>query len=259
LETIEKIQKAVKKEIDYVTGLYPFDISGYFDHEILYAKNALSYFYTSPYKLMSMEKKDEKKILGLATGIELLGIGLSLHTFDPGKDSDNDYVLELLIGDITYARAINYLLQHGDFDLFKLILDSLKVSHNSRLLIHSKIEKSKAKDDITPDIKSIIEDRGLLMKASALLRQSCRISRNVFESLYPENRLLKAIDTDVNGLSDLIALRQSIREIKMYLSDKGLLGEGNNGLGAFISKKDSAISSDIKRLEKDLEELKKAL
>jgi hypothetical protein len=258
LKTIAKIKKAVEKEIDYVTSLYPFDISDYFDHEILYAKSVLSYFYISPYELIRMKKKDENKIFGLATGVELLGIGLSLHRFDPGKEKDSDYVLELLIGDIIYARAINYLLQHGDFDLFKLILDSLKVSHNNRLIIHSQIDDLGQEKDITPGIKGIIENKDLLIKASELLKKSYVISRDVFNSFYPENRLLKAIETDIKGLSDLIAKRQSLREIKIYLAGKGFLDRNSKDLGPFIEKKDSAISSEIKRLEKDLEKIKQA-
>jgi hypothetical protein len=108
------------------------------------------------------------RIIKLMSGIELLAIGLNLHTFNtydftevvstgnttvennrinPGLRSKrpsanpagNNYTVDLLFGDVFYARAVIYILEYGDFRIFDSILDSLKLAHKSRLNLHRRL------------------------------------------------------------------------------------------------------------------------
>ena len=84
-------------------------------------------------------------------GIELLAVGVSLHSFNINdlidladnkkftQKGEKYYTLELLFGDIFYSKATIYLLEYGDYQIFNSILDSLKLAHKSKLMLHQNI------------------------------------------------------------------------------------------------------------------------
>jgi len=219
LNNIQRITKVVEKEIKYVSSLYPFRIDRYFNSELVYAKSIFFFVKGNRGLQNKMSRGDLGMLRGLATGIELLGIGLSLHIFDSGKSKDNEYVLELLIGDIIYARAIIYLLQHGDFDLFRTILSSLKKAHENRLIIHRKIEEGQRNEFYSPgSIKKIIDDRGLMIEAGSLLKTSFEISRQISGGTkYNGSKDDDCIDSMVKTLAESMAIEGSVGELKSYL------------------------------------------
>lgn len=253
MDIIRIIEKTVKKEIKYVSGLYPFDIDKYFDNDFVYARSIFFFSGLLQKQTTGPDAKDNEGIAGLATGIELLGIGLSLHIFDPLKDDDKKYILELLIGDIVYARAIIYLLKHGDFDLFKIILASLKQSHKSRLKIHGLIKKAitEEKDSAFSDIKKIIEDRDLLTDASSLLKTSYEISRELFKGSTKDNE--KARDL-AGKLGRSIAMRRTIREVNDYLSKSRVPASLMDSIMAATGKLDKSLEDKIRVLWQDIQQ-----
>lgn len=253
LNNIERIKKVVEKEIKYISSLYPFSIDGYFDGRLVYANSVFSSIRERGLE-SKISREEMERISGLATGIELLGIGLSLHIFDPGKTKDDDYVLELLVGDIMYARAIIYLLKHGDFDLFRSILASLKKAHKNRLAIHGMIEEKQKSELYSQEfISEIIDDSELMVKASFLLKTSFDIGWNIsagIEAIDKEDARLESI---IEGLGKYSAIERSVEEIRSYmLSLQGKGQETGGKPSKLFDRKLEDIDSELSKLKKGL-------
>jgi hypothetical protein len=150
----KQVKDIVTKEIKYVSKLYPYSIKKFFNPELIYSHNILafidynsasfsnSYFYSKTF---------HHKFTYLMAGIELLAVGVSLHSFNINdlmdladnkkftQKGEKYYTLDLLFGDIFYSRAAIYLLEYGDYLIFNSILDSLKLAHKSKLMLHQNI------------------------------------------------------------------------------------------------------------------------
>ncbi len=150
----KQVKEIVTKEIKYVSKLYPYSIKKFFNPELIYSHNILafidynsasfsnSYFYSKTF---------HHKFIYLMAGIELLAVGVSLHSFNINdlmdladnkkftQKGEKYYTLDLLFGDIFYSRAAIYLLEYGDYLIFNSILDSLKLAHKSKLMLHQNI------------------------------------------------------------------------------------------------------------------------
>ncbi len=150
----KQVKDIVTKEIKYVSKLYPYSIKKFFNPELIYSHNILafidynsasfsnSYFYSKTF---------HHKFIYLMAGIELLAVGVSLHSFNINdlmdladnkkftQKGEKYYTLDLLFGDIFYSRAAIYLLEYGDYLIFNSILDSLKLAHKSKLMLHQNI------------------------------------------------------------------------------------------------------------------------
>jgi hypothetical protein len=150
----KQVKDIVTKEIKYVSKLYPYSIKKFFNPELIYSHNILafidynsagfsnSYFYSKTF---------HHKFIYLMSGIELLAVGVNLHSFNINdlmdladnkkfaQKGEKYYTLDLLFGDIFYSRAAIYLLEYGDYLIFNSILDSLKLAHKSKLMLHQNI------------------------------------------------------------------------------------------------------------------------
>jgi hypothetical protein len=150
----KQVKDIVTKEIKYISKLYPYSIKKFFNPELIYSHNILafidynsasfsnSYFYSKTF---------HHKFIYLMAGIELLAVGVNLHSFNINdlmdladnkkftQKGEKYYTLDLLFGDIFYSRAAIYLLEYGDYLIFNSILDSLKLAHKSKLMLHQNI------------------------------------------------------------------------------------------------------------------------
>jgi hypothetical protein len=169
---IEEANKIISEELRFLNGYYNYDLSKYYNCELIYGSCFLSFFnleeinlisasetvylnnYSGSKKNRNIISADICRILNLIVGFELLGIGINVHgtteniinniyTYENAatKDSDKNYTLELLFGDIFYSRAVIYLIKYDDFFIFEDILKSLIALHYSRLTIHQKLVK----------------------------------------------------------------------------------------------------------------------
>ena len=169
---IEEANKIIYKELGFLNGYYDYDLAKYYNSESVYGSCFLAFFNLEEVKLISgpetvflnnyysnpgnknIISADIGRILNLIVGLELLGTGINVHgtteniikniyTFEDAavEDSDKNYTIELLFGDIFYSRAVIYLLNYNDFFVFEDIVKSLIALHYSRLTIHQKLIK----------------------------------------------------------------------------------------------------------------------
>ena len=169
---IEEANKIISKELIFLSGYYDYDLTKYYNRELIYGSSFLAFFnlqeaeqiscshsvcfnnYFGSKKSNHPVNTDMQRVINLIVGFELLGIGINVHgttentinniyasDTDSIEDSDKKYTLELLFGDIFYSRAVIYLINYNDFFVFEDILKSLISLHYSRLTIHQKLIK----------------------------------------------------------------------------------------------------------------------
>jgi len=169
---IEEANKIIYEELRFLNGYYDYDLAKYYNCELVYGSCFLTFFnfeeakqisgsetvclnnYSGSKKNKNIIRADIGRILNLIVGFELLGIGINVHGTTENiikniytcenaaiEDSDKNYTIELLFGDIFYSRAVNYLINYNDFFVFEDILKSLTSLHYSRLTIHQKLIK----------------------------------------------------------------------------------------------------------------------
>lgn len=167
---IAEVNKIISEELRFLNGFYNYDLKKFYNSDLIYGSGFLAFFnleeiknifgrksinfnnYSGFKKDKNIVKADIWKILNLIAGFELLGIGINAHGTSENiikniysnestiiEDIDKDYTLELLFGDIFYSRAVNYLINYGDFFVFEDILKSLISLHYSRLNMHQKL------------------------------------------------------------------------------------------------------------------------
>ncbi len=175
---ISEINKIISEEIKFLNRYYDYDLKRFFCTELFYGSAFLSFFNIKDirdfdtgrnyrinnhlYGKANFSFFDTGKIIDLITGIELLAIGLNIHSShenilrkvfgkseNPEKIIEKNYTIELLFGDIFYSRAISYLINFDDFVIFDNILKSLLSVHHSRIIIHQMIK------DVVNGIKNI--------------------------------------------------------------------------------------------------------
>ncbi len=148
----QEVTALINKEIEYISGFFHYNLKQFFNSELVYFHAIFAFFE----ELKGGDAKEGRRevsnrlsaLVPLVVGIELLSIGLNVHSFDIdglkglGPDKKNasakekKYTVELLFGDIFYSRAVIYLLDFGDNIVFDEILASLKTVHKSRLALH---------------------------------------------------------------------------------------------------------------------------
>jgi len=146
-----KVKELVVKEIKYISNLFPYNVKKFFNPNLVYSQNILT-FLNSSYPADSVFSPDFLyRLTNLLTGIEMIATGVNLHSFN-AKDlmllagnrkfrqkNEKSYTLDLLFGDIFYSRAVAYFMEYGDFLIFNGILNSLKQAHKSKLLFHQQL------------------------------------------------------------------------------------------------------------------------
>ena len=207
---LKSVKEIIKKEIKYLLQFYPYNIKRFIDTKLLHASSILTFIDNKS----KIESKFLNRIINLMAGIELLAVGVNLHSFNPedfsilinnlGQVSDKvdksgiekNYTLDLLFGDIFYSRAVIYILRYGDFHLFNSILDSLKSVHKSRLFLLQKLVETINRDkdsfkelnkigkhplDYEKQIIEIFEENeGLITGMNSLLKTSFFIGWGIF-------------------------------------------------------------------------------
>ena len=137
---IEEAKKIIYEELAFLNGHYDYDLAKYFNCELIYGSCFLAFFnfeeaeqisgpqtlclnnYSDSKKNKNLVRVDIRRIVNLIAGVELLGIGINIHGTteniikkiynrknNPAEDSEKNYTLELLFGDIFYSRAVIYL------------------------------------------------------------------------------------------------------------------------------------------------------
>ncbi|HHT79311.1 MAG TPA: hypothetical protein GXZ93_05925 [Actinobacteria bacterium] len=162
---IFEINKIISEEIKILNSYYNYDLKRFFCPELFYGSAFLAFFNIEdipdfiPDKNFKINNSldgrenitffDTYKIISLITGIELLAIGLNMHTSHENtfrkvsgrsENSEKNYTIELLFGDIFYSRAIAYLINFDNFIIFDNILKSILSIHRSRMIVHQKIK-----------------------------------------------------------------------------------------------------------------------
>ncbi len=259
---LEKVNDIIDEEIKYLSSFYTYDIKDFKDPGLLHARSMLVFFYPG-------EKSTTKfgnfimRVINLMAGIELLATGLNLHKFNiydftevtevtsagnatveydgnnPGSKSkrlpenpaEKNYTVDLLFGDVFYARAVIYILEYGDFHIFSSILDSLKLAHKSRLVLHQGLmEDLKQNDDKFFDL----DDTGV----NSLLKTSFFIGWGLF-SKDRKARLPYGIINDfvsLKTLDDIVRFFDSFPEKPYLLEKKSFIS------GKYRSIKDSLVT-----------------
>jgi len=166
---ISEVNKKIIKEIKFINNYYDYDIKRFFCPSLLYGLAFLSFFNIEEipdFKLgvdyiVNNHFNGKKntvffntyKVLNLITGIELLSIGLDIHssgentfkqiskkTKNLEKIIEKNYTIELLFGDIFFSRSVSYLMDFDDFIVFGNILRSILSLHQARIIVHSKVK-----------------------------------------------------------------------------------------------------------------------
>ena len=258
---LKKVNGIVDKEIKYLSSFYTYDINDYKDQELLHSRSMLVFMDPEAKPAVKQAGKPSfmqyddlsSRIISLMAGIELLATGLNLHTFnvddfiaqnirnDPGltgkdpvktvKDSvEKNYTIGLLFGDVFYSRAVVYILEYGDFDIFNSILDSLKSAHKYRLLLHRRFVEYLNSKNIDKRAGQIVDgNEPFITGINSLLRTSFFIGWGIFA------------DPDRSGLPYEIIngflLLRTINSIGDFFD--GILNHpGSSGKGGSLNKKD---------------------
>ena len=151
---LRQVKEIVSKEIAGLAALYPNNIKKITDPKLLHAASMLSFYNNET----TLNQKFLNKLLNLMAGLELLALGVKIHSFNPGdfinlvkdiksahandRDSDKNagkYTIDLLFGDIFFSRASIYIMRYNDHELFNTILESLKLVHRNKLLLHQEL------------------------------------------------------------------------------------------------------------------------
>jgi hypothetical protein len=223
---LKKVNDIIGNEIKYLSKFYAYNIEDFKDCQLLHANSML--VFKDPESKLPDKPSDKpsdrshiktsnkptgippgnfmKRIISLMAGIELLSIGLNLHTFNvddfimqsnknnPGSKSKNpiktgknpvekNYTVDLLFGDVFYSRAVIYILEYGDFHIFNSILDSLKSAHRSRLLLYGKFIQDSNVENFGKRINQLIEENEILiMGINSLLKTSFFIGWGIFSN-----------------------------------------------------------------------------
>jgi len=179
-----KVRGLVTKEIKYISNLFPYNIKKFFDPNLIYSQNILT-FLNNDYPADSVFSPDYLyKLTNLLAGIELTAIGANVHSFNAkdfmlladgrkfSKKNEKSYTLNLLFGDIFYSRAVVYFMEYGDFLIFNGILDSLKEAHKNKLLFHQQLVEAINKNIVEMIEKLLDENLDLIIGINSLLKAS---------------------------------------------------------------------------------------
>jgi len=184
-----QVKAIVNEELDNLVKLYPYNIRRFSDPGILHASSMLLFHDDKT----SLDESFYGKVLDLMAGMELLALGVRIHSFNPGdfimlvkdikstrdgnyKNTEKNtgkYILDLLFGDIFYSRASVYIMKYCDHELFNTILDSLKSVHKNKLLLHQKLVEIIKANKFNNEIFQFISENEVIMSGiNSLLKTS---------------------------------------------------------------------------------------
>ncbi len=247
-----KVRELVVKEIKYISNLFPYNIKKFFNPNLIYSQNVLT-FLNNDYPAASVFSPDFLyKLTNLLAGIELTAIGVNLHSFNT-KDfmllagnrkfrqkNEKSYTLDLLFGDIFYSRAVVYFMEYGDFLIFNGILDSLKQAHKSKLLFHQQLVEAINKNvKYENQIEKLIDENlDLIIGINSLLKTSFIVGWALFAdcekvkfpaSLINKFIMIKAYKDLEDFFNQLPEEASSLKKIKNISSQKNFIkGELND-------------------------------
>lgn len=196
---VSEAKNIILKELKYLSGFYPYNIKRFFDLRMLHAANIMAFHDEN----IRFSDDFSYRLANLIAGIELLATGVNFHSFNTDdfvmlaedikirasrkynsvkykSQSEKNYTIDLLYGDIFYSRSVIYLLEYGDYHIFESILESLKSVHKNRLLLHQKlvetvnnIKLQTKMIDLEVRIEEIIEECDLsILGVNSLLKTS---------------------------------------------------------------------------------------
>jgi len=152
---LNNVRKIIDREIAYFSRQYPYNLRKFMDLRLLHSESISAFLNTSGKNTGG----SEKKLASLMAGIELLGMGLNLHSFNIEdfyclvngvspeiKQTHKNYTIDLLFGDAFYSRAVLHILEYNDFEMFNSILESLKTVHFAKLALHFKLVETVKKN-----------------------------------------------------------------------------------------------------------------
>jgi len=247
-----KVKELVVKEIKYISNLFPHNIKRFFNPNLIYSQNVLT-FLNNDHPAASVFSSDFLyKLTNLLAGIELTAIGVNLHSFN-AKDfmllagnrkfrqkNEKSYTLDLLFGDIFYSRAVVYFMEYGDFLIFNEILDSLKQAHKSKLLFHRQLVEAINKNvKYENQVEKLIDGNlDLISGINSLLKTSFTIGWTLFAdsqkvkfpaSLINKFIMIKAYRDLSDFFKQLPEEASSLKKIKNISSQKNFIkGELND-------------------------------
>ncbi len=190
-----QVKAIVNEELNKLVKLYSYNIRSFSDPVILHASSIFCFHDNK----ISLSAKFSGKLLNLMAGMELLALGIRMHSFNPddfillvkdlksvksGNDKSTEkntgkYTLDLLFGDIFYSRASVYIMKYCDHELFNTILDSLKSVHKNKLLLHQELVEIIKTNKITDEahlkntiIQFISENEVIISGINSLLKTS---------------------------------------------------------------------------------------
>lgn len=201
---INEVNKIISEELRFLNGHYEYDLRQYCNPGLIYGSCFLTFFnlesikdpfpdetiHVNNYYKDGTEKNfvhtDTYRILNLIAGFELLGIGINIHGMvekalgeiyhekknSTEDDSEKNYTLKLLFGDIFYSRAVIYFINYNDFFVFEEILNSLLALHYARLITHQELVKIISQSSEEKIFKKLKEDIAKIKNLNALLKSA---------------------------------------------------------------------------------------
>jgi len=239
---INIVKKNIDLELKDISKLFSYNFHNFLDTRFLYTFTILSLLRPTSlinlktqdinFKNQGINSKKKDKLISLITGIELLGVGLNFHNFNVNdfiyllknvnpetKNTYKRYIIDLLFGDIFYSNSVKYVLEFNDFLIFKDILESLKLVHNSRLILHNKLiketEKNKNKLEFLFKNKLIADNETLLIETNSLLKNSFLIGYNLMEN---EDKLKISVE-DFIDLANNFVMIKTFKDLELFLND----------------------------------------
>ncbi len=257
-----KVKELVVKEIKYISNLFPYNIKKFFNPDLIYSQNILTFLNNNYPSASVFSPGFLYKLTNLLVGIELTAIGVNLHSFNT-KDfmmlagdrkykqkNEKSYTLDLLFGDIFYSRAVVYFMEYGNFLIFNGILDSLKLAHKSKLLLHQQLVEAINKNIFEMNGRKVVkkyenqieglmdESLDLIIGISSLLKTSFIIGWALFAdcekiklpvSLINKFIMIKAYKDLEDFFSQLPEEASGLKKIKNISSQKNFIkGELND-------------------------------
>jgi hypothetical protein len=263
------VKDIVLEEINNLSKFFPYNIKKFFDKRLIYSSNILTFIKPN----LKLSDDFVKKLVKLIAGIELLALGVNLHSFDVDdfvilannirqksdkefrEKSEKQYTVDLLFGDICYSRAVIFLLEYRDFYIFESILDSLKSAHLNRILLHQKLVEalntSKRNSDIfnNYEVKMtelIGESMDLIIGINSLLKTSFIIGWGLFSDYEDFKFPYDVVNNFIlyKAYSDLEIFFENLPEEFYFLKKNKYINRKKNSIKKQISNIISTLKPD---------------
>ena len=263
------VKDIVLEEINNLSKFFPYNIKKFFDKRLIYSLNILTFIKPN----LKLSDDFVKKLVKLIAGIELLALGVNLHSFDVDdfvilannirqksdkefrEKSEKQYTVDLLFGDICYSRAVIFLLEYRDFYIFESILDSLKSAHLNRILLHQKLVEalntSKRNSDIfnNYEVKMtelIGESMDLIIGINSLLKTSFIIGWGLFSDYEDFKFPYDVVNNFIlyKAYSDLEIFSENLPEEFYFLKKNKYINRKKNSIKKQISNIISTLKPD---------------